>query len=934
MEISLRPAAASKVNCDEKAAVIQTQGFFEEIVQQLQQLNAQPLASREKSLNEQAINQDVFNAVGLIAIQLSEAEYEGDEGDEPSVLYEHLAEMISSIPSSLDLEQPLLKLQHVLTEMQQEPVSSKTDSQEQYLSSISSLLTICKNTSSAFQTEFAQLMEELQKPQLQSVKLSDSQLQGLRKAAVEKIEKIHKQPRVLTDTLHEKRLAGFFAIVHTPPKSSVNDMDDVRKEEKVPLLNQLPWRKDVPLRSKNVDADSFPKNSEGSLGKSMTTLVSENHPLSFVSREIPNVFIDLGPATSEYQQSSNLINELQKAWSKASTLTEEGASKLSIKLVPNPLGTISIKVFQQDNETVAQVVVSSAKTKELLNSNLFSLRQALASQHVSVDQVDVTAIQAAPESSVNDMNAFDKEERVAQFSIDLGQAKSDHQQSSDLINELQKISSKASFSNEEGPSKLFVKLSPKQLGTISIEVFQQDNETVAQVVVSSAKTKELLNSNLFSLRQALASQHVSLNQVDVDAVQTAPESSVNDMNAVSKEEKVPLLHQLPWKKDIVLRSESVDTDSFPKNSEGSFGKSTTTVVSENHPSSFAAKEIPKMPPVSIDLRQATSDDQQSSNLVNELKKIWNKASISNEEGASKLSIKLVPKQLGTISIEVFQQDNQTVAQVAVSSAKTRELLDANLFKLRQALASQHVLVNQVGVDAVHTASESSVKNTNTFSKEEKVPFFNQLPWKKDVVVRSESINTDSSLKNSESSAGTNPTGATVENQPSSVGSGEMPKLQQFSIYLGQAKSDYQQSSNLVNELEKIWSKASFSTKEGTSKLFIKLFPKQLGAISIEMLQQDNETVARIVVSSAKTKELLDSNLSTLRHGLASQHVSIDKIDVAISEQAMSYNNENDQPKERREKEVFKKEEDQDAQQLEESSSFLSSFEEALINYNV
>ncbi|MEK1828728.1 hypothetical protein AAAC51_05990 [Priestia megaterium] len=30
----------------------------------------------------------------------------------------------------------------------------------------------------------------------------------------------------------------------------------------------------------------------------------------------------------------------------------------------------------------------------------------------------------------------------------------------------------------------------------------------------------------------------------------------------------------------------------------------------------------------------------------------------------------------------------------------------------------------------------------------------------------------------------------------------MPKLQQFSIYLGQAKSDYQQSSNLVNELEK------------------------------------------------------------------------------------------------------------------------------------
>ncbi|WP_226554937.1 flagellar hook-length control protein FliK [Priestia megaterium] len=750
MEISLRPAAAPKVNCDEKAAASQTQGFFEEIVQQLKQLDAQPLANGEKLSDEQAIDQDVFKAVGLIAIHLSEAE---DKEIEPSVLYEHLAEMMNKIPSSLDLEQPLLKLQHVLTEMQRAPVSSETDSQEQYLSSISILLTICKNTSSAFQTEFAQLMEELQKSQLQSVKLSDSQLQGLQKAAAEKIEKIHKQPRVLTDTLHEKRSAGFFAVVHSSSKSPLKDMSAVRKEEKGPLFNQLPWKKDVVLHSESIDTDSFSKNSEGSFGKSITTVVSENQPSSFVSREIPNVSIDLGPATSEYQQSSNLVNELQKVWSKASISTEEGASKLSITLLPKQLGTISIEVLQQDNETISQVVVSSAKTKELLDANLFRLRQALTSQHVSVDEVDVAAIQAALESFVTDMNAFAKEEKGPQLSIDLGKVKSDYEQSSDLVNKLEKI--------------------------------------------------------------------------------------------------------------------------------------------------------------------------------------WSKASVSTEEGASKLFIKLLPKQLGMISIEVLQQENERVAQVVVTSAKTKELLDANLFKLRQALTSQHVSVEQVGVDAVHTASESSVKNMNVFRKEEKGPFFNQLPWKKDVVVPSGSIDTNSFLKNSESPAGTHTTGATVENQPSSFGSGEMPKLQQFSIYLGQAKSEYQQSSNLVNELEKIWSKASFSTEEGTSKLLIKLFPKQLGAISIEMLQKDSETVARIVVSSAKTKELLDSNFSTLRHGLASQHVSIDKIDVLLSEQAMSYNNENDQQKGRQEKEAFKKEEeDQNLQKSEESASFLSSFEAALINYNV
>lgn len=629
VEISLRPAAASKLNCDEKAAASQTQGFFEEIVQQLQQLDTQPSASEEKSSDETAVDQNLLQAVGLIAIQLSEAE---DKEMEPAVLYEHLTEMINRIPSSPDLEQPLLKLQHVLTDMQRAPVSPETDSQEQYLTSISTLLELCKNTSAVFQTEFAQLMEELQKPQLQSVKLSDSQLQGLQKTAAEKIEKIHKQPRVLTDTLHEKRSADFFAVV-----------------------------------------------------------------------------------------------------------------------------------------------------------------------------------QAAPKSSVRDMTAF------------------------------------------------------------------------------------------------------------------------------HKEEKVPLLNQLPWKKDVILRNESMDRDSSKKDSEISFTANTAGATLENTPSSFKSKEVPKVQEFSIDLGQVKSDHQQSDNLLNELQKIWSKASLSAENGRSKLFIALFPKQLGTISIEVLQQYHKTIAQVVVSSAKTKELLDANLFRLRQALTSQHVSVDvdKVGVDAVHTASESSVRNTNAFRKEEKVPFFNQLPWKKDVVLHSESIDTNSSLKNSESSAGTNTTGATVENQPSSFGTGEMPKLQQFSIYLGQAKSDYQQSSNLVNELEKIWSKASFSTEEGTSKLFIKLFPKQLGAISIEMLQKDSETVARIVVSSAKTKELLDSNLSTLRHGLASQHVSIDKIDVLLSEQAMSYNNENDQQKERQEKEAFKKEEeDQDSQQLEESASFLSSFEAALINYNV
>ena len=110
-------------------------------------------------------------------------------------------------------------------------------------------------------------------------------------------------------------------------------------------------------------------------------------------------------------------------------------------------------MLQQDNETIAQVVVTSAKTKELLNANLFSLRQALASQRVAVDQVDAAGVQAAPESSVTEMNAFGKEEKEPQFSIDLSQAKSDYQQSRDLVNNLEKYGVKLpSVLKKEHPS--------------------------------------------------------------------------------------------------------------------------------------------------------------------------------------------------------------------------------------------------------------------------------------------------------------------------------------------------------------------------------------------------------------------------------------------------------------------------------------------------
>jgi flagellar hook-length control protein FliK len=91
-----------------------------------------------------------------------------------------------------------------------------------------------------------------------------------------------------------------------------------------------------------------------------------------------------------------------------------------------------------------------------------------------------------------------------------------------------------------------------------------------------------------------------------------------------------------------------------------------------------------------------------------------------------------------------------------------------------------------------------------------------------------------------------------------------------------------QSETLVKEIQNIINRSQLSGQQGNMKLFLKLFPENLGQIRIELVQKDGVLTARLLATTAVGKELLENNINQLKAGFVSQNIQMDRIDVAQS----------------------------------------------------
>lgn len=124
-------------------------------------------------------------------------------------------------------------------------------------------------------------------------------------------------------------------------------------------------------------------------------------------------------------------------------------------------------------------------------------------QHDSSAKVMVIGVE--PQTTMN---------RVQQFALYVEQSSKPVNQEQ-FIKDFQNILAKSSLQNGTNGMRLLIKLYPEQLGSLRIELIQQQGTLVARMIASSSQAKELLESQLQGLKNAFATQNIQVEKLEI-----------------------------------------------------------------------------------------------------------------------------------------------------------------------------------------------------------------------------------------------------------------------------------------------------------------------------------------------------------------------------------------------------------------------------------
>lgn len=100
-------------------------------------------------------------------------------------------------------------------------------------------------------------------------------------------------------------------------------------------------------------------------------------------------------------------------------------------------------------------------------------------------------------------------------------------QTEQLIKQFESILSRSQFSNINGVQRLFLQLNPGHLGSLRIEIIQQDSVMVAKIVTSTHAAKEAIEGQLNHLKQAFNSQNIQVERVEISQQSSGQERFSN-----------------------------------------------------------------------------------------------------------------------------------------------------------------------------------------------------------------------------------------------------------------------------------------------------------------------------------------------------------------------------------------------------------------------
>lgn len=140
-----------------------------------------------------------------------------------------------------------------------------------------------------------------------------------------------------------------------------------------------------------------------------------------------------------------------------------------------------------------------------------------------------------------------------------------------------------------------------------------------------------------------------------------------------------------------------------------------TKQSETSSNEMVTPQTVQTKPDTFQITLPTAKPAQSEALLKEMQAIINRAQISNAQGITRLTIKLYPENLGTIRIELVQNDGVLTARLLASTAHGREMLDSQAYQLKQAFVQQNIQVDRLDIAQSLQDADRQQRDQNFFN---------------------------------------------------------------------------------------------------------------------------------------------------------------------------------------------------------------------------
>ncbi|MFZ4454156.1 flagellar hook-length control protein FliK [Salibacterium aidingense] len=142
------------------------------------------------------------------------------------------------------------------------------------------------------------------------------------------------------------------------------------------------------------------------LNRGMTSsesTASKAQPASLTAQDSTGVMakaqqavIFLGEGKTEHARAQEFMKQFQELLGKSNLQSfKNGTQQLTVKLVPENLGRLDVKIVQQNGQLTAQLMTSTNTAREMVESQIHQLRTAFHQQNIQVDRIDVAQQQAS-----------------------------------------------------------------------------------------------------------------------------------------------------------------------------------------------------------------------------------------------------------------------------------------------------------------------------------------------------------------------------------------------------------------------------------------------------------------------------------------------------------------------------------------------------------